>query len=234
MTDPTNENGEAGAETKKPGDMTDSIQRMIACLEDVYANAKAALDQAQNMNRDGMKWMTLSKAIGDIHARTRLGWQQIIDPASGTGGGAFFTKDEILDFVLANPQINIPPADEPIDPNAPKLVRGDGPVWKTEPDSVGMARHGGVIQAWAIQDGSGVQVFAKQMFEDGKYIDCWNVTATIDCEKAIIATVFGGRNRMNAIARFLRNGLISSRMKNRHKRMNKKAKAAKEAEVQNV
>jgi hypothetical protein len=120
---------------------------------------------------------------------------------------------------------SIPPADEPIDPKSPKLVRG-GPVWQSEPDSVGMARHGGVIQAWLIQDGAGVLVFAKQMFEDGKYIDCWNVTATIDCEKAIIATVFGGRNRMNAIARFLRNGLISSRMSARHKRMNRQAKAA--------
>ena len=155
------------------------------------------------------------------------------DPAAGTG--AFFTKNEILDFVTANPPMgDIPPADEPIDPNAPKLVRG-GPVWQVEPDSVGMARHGGVILAWAIQDGAGVLVFAKQMFEDGKYIDCWNVTATIDCEKAIIATVFGGRNRMNAIARSLRNGLISSRMRLKHHRMNvqaRKAKAAKEAAAQ--
>ena len=153
------------------------------------------------------------------------------DPAVGTG--AFFTKDEILDFVTADPPMgDIPPSKEPLDPNAPKLVRGDGPVWKAEPDSVGMARHGGVIQAWAIQDGAAVQVFAKQMFEDGKYIDCWNVTATIDCEKAIIATVFGGRNRMNAIARFLRNGLISSRMRARHKRMNEKARANIEREAQ--
>ena len=46
------------------------------------------------------------------------------DPASGTG--AFFTKDEILDFVTANPPMgDIPPADEPLDPNAPKLVRGE-------------------------------------------------------------------------------------------------------------
>ena len=104
------------AEPKKPGDLTDSIARMTACLEDVIANAKAALDQAQNMNRDGMKWMTLSKAIGDIHARTRLGWQQIIDPASGTGGGAFFTKNEILDFVLANPSLgDVKDAATPLD-----------------------------------------------------------------------------------------------------------------------
>ena len=46
------------------------------------------------------------------------------DPAAGTG--AFFTKNEILDFVTANPQLgDIPPADEPIDPNAPKLARAE-------------------------------------------------------------------------------------------------------------
>ena len=46
------------------------------------------------------------------------------DPAAGTG--AFFTKDEMLDFVTADPPMgDIPPADEPIDPKAPKLVRGE-------------------------------------------------------------------------------------------------------------
>ena len=46
------------------------------------------------------------------------------DPAAGTG--AFFTKNEKLDFVTANPPMgDIPPADEPLDPNAPKLVRGE-------------------------------------------------------------------------------------------------------------
>lgn len=153
------------------------------------------------------------------------------DPAAGTG--AFFTKDEILDFVTANPPMgDIPPADEPLDPNAPKLVRGDQPWRQVAPDACGMARHGGVIQAWSIQGGTGVQVFAKQMFENGKYIDCWNATATIDCEKVIIATVFGGRSRMNAIVRFLRNGLMSARWRGLRKRMNRQARAAaKEAEA---
>ena len=134
-------------------------------------------------------------------------------------------EDGTIDAVLANPpMVDIQPAAEPIDPKAPKLVRGDGPVWQVEPDSVGVVRHGGVIQAWAIQEGSGVQVFAKQVFEDGKFIDCWNVTATIDCEKVIIATVFGGRNKMNMIARFIRNGLVSARLRGPHKRANRKAR----------
>lgn len=45
------------------------------------------------------------------------------DPAAGTG--AFFTKPEILDAVLGNPPLDIPPAAEPIDPNAPKMERGE-------------------------------------------------------------------------------------------------------------
>ena len=115
------------AEPKKPGDLTDSIARMTACLEDVIANAKAALDQAQNMNRDGMKWITLSKAVFDVNKRSRLGWQQIIDPASGTGGGAFFTKNEILDFVTANPPLGeVKDAPTPLDPSAPEMVQGGG------------------------------------------------------------------------------------------------------------
>ena len=41
--------------------------------------------------------------------------------------GAYFTPKSALDFVMANPPLNIPPADEPIDPNAPKLVPGEKP-----------------------------------------------------------------------------------------------------------
>ena len=39
--------------------------------------------------------------------------------------GVYHTPQDALDFVLANPQVNIPPADEPIDPKAPKLVPGE-------------------------------------------------------------------------------------------------------------
>ncbi len=39
--------------------------------------------------------------------------------------GEYRTPKDALDFVLANPPINIPPAAEPIDPSAPKLVRGE-------------------------------------------------------------------------------------------------------------
>ena len=47
------------------------------------------------------------------------------DPAAGTG--AFFTKKEILDFVTANPPMgDIPPSDEPLDTNAPRMAHDAG------------------------------------------------------------------------------------------------------------
>ena len=41
--------------------------------------------------------------------------------------GEYRTPKSALDFVMANPPLNIPPAAEPIDPNAPKLVQGEKP-----------------------------------------------------------------------------------------------------------
>ena len=35
------------------------------------------------------------------------------------------TPKSAIDFVMANPPLNIPPAAEPIDPSAPKMVRGE-------------------------------------------------------------------------------------------------------------
>ena len=39
--------------------------------------------------------------------------------------GEYRTPMSAIDFITANPPLNIPPAAEPIDPNAPKLVRGE-------------------------------------------------------------------------------------------------------------
>ena len=142
----------------------------------------------------------------------------------------FYTPKEVIDFVTANPSLHIPPAAEPIDPSAPKIRLGEGHVWYVEPDCVGMCRHGNVIQAFAFQGGAGVQVFAKQLYADGKYAECWTFTGTIDCEKVIFGTIIGGRNRMNKIARFIRNGLLAARMRNRHHRMNVKSRKAKAVE----
>lgn len=177
------------AEQTKPGDMTDSIARMTACLEDVIANAKAALEMSKNMDRDDMKWMTLVKAIEDVHARTRIGWQQVIDPT------------------------------------APEMLQGLGQVWKAiGTDTCGIRKANGTVRAWVIRENAGVEVFAKQIFKDGKPEPCWTFSGTVDCEKVIFGGIIGGRNKANKIVRFIRNGLLASRLRKKHYRMNKKVR----------
>ena len=226
-----NETNATEAEQKKTGDLTDSIARMTACLEDVIANAKAALELSKNMDRDGMKWMTLSKAVFDVHKRSRMGWQGLVDPAVGTGGGAFFTKKEILDFVMANPSIvDVKDAPTPLDPTAPEMLQGLGQVWKAiETDTCGIRRANWTVRAWAIRENAGVEVFAKQLFGDGKPSSCWTFAGTVDCEKVIFGTIVGGRNKANQIVRFIRNGLLAARLRLKHIRMNKKVREAASA-----
>lgn len=224
-----NEQPTTEAEPKKPGDLTASIERMTACLEDVIANAKAALFQVKNMPRDGMKWMTLSKAVFDVHERSRMGWQKLVEPP-----GAFFTKPEALEAIMQNPPLDIPPAAEPIQPGTPKMVPGEQPWKAIESDSCGIIRHNGIVRAWAIRENAGVEVFAKQHFVDGKPSASWSFTGTVDCEKVIIGSIFGGRNKANQIVRFIRNGLQASRLRLKHKRMNRQAKAAAVAAVPKV
>lgn len=118
-----NEQPTTEAEPKTHGDLTASIERMTACLERVRTEVHRALGEVELMPRDGMKWMRLSKAVFDVHELTRMGWQKIVDPAAGTG--AYFTPKSAIDFVTANPPLDIPPADEPIQPGAPQMVPGE-------------------------------------------------------------------------------------------------------------
>jgi len=147
---------------------------------------------------------------------------------------AYFTPKSALDFVMANPPLNIPPADEPIQPGAPQMVPGEQPWKAIESGSCGIIRHNGIVRAWAIRENAGVEVFAKQHFVDGKPSACWSFTGTVDCEKVIIGSIFGGRNKANQIVRFIRNGLLASRLRLKHKRMNRQAKAAAVAAVPTV
>lgn len=215
-----NEENKPEAGQKVPDPIGESIERMQAVLEAVEHEVREARFLVTGMEFNQLRWETLSRACGRIHDLTRLGWQKLTEKPE-----VFHTPKEIIDFVTANPPLGeVKDAPTPLDPSAPSLAHGPWFAYKQEPDGVGIARHGNVIQAFAFQDGAGVQVFAKQVHADGMYADCWNVTGTIDCEKAIIATVFGGRNRMNKIAKFIRNGLLAARMRNRHYRMNRKAR----------
>ena len=224
-----NEQPTTEAEPKTHGDLTASIARMTACLERVRTEVHRALGEVELMPRDGMKWMTLSKAVFDVHERSRMGWQKLVEPP-----GAFFTKPEALEAIMQNPPFDIPPAAEPIQPGAPKMVQGEQPWKAIESDSCGIIRHNGIVRAWAIRENAGVEVFAKQHFVDGKPSACWSFTGTVDCEKVIIGSIFGGRNKANQIVRFIRNGLLASRLRLKHKRMNRQAKAAAVAAVPKV
>jgi hypothetical protein len=233
-----NETNATEAEQKKHGALTDSIARMTACLEDVIANAKAALDLSKNMDRDGMKWMTLSKAVFDVHERSRMGWQKLVDPptaydpASGTGGGAFFTPKQAIDFIMGNPPFGeVKEVPTPIDPNAPQIAQGEEPWRKIDDtESVGVRYSGNVILAWVVHERTSVTVRAVRIYADGKPSNCWQIVASVDCEKAVIATVFGGRNRAEEVCKKIRNALIAVRLRGRHYRMNVQARKAKAAE----
>jgi len=225
--------------------LRDSIDRMADELAKVIKTAQSAYDKIAHVELregSGAAWRMLSVAVCKLRhtLRPKLGTAAFLTEITdyycaneprlrltteSEKPGVYHTPKEVIDFVTANPPLGeVKDAPTPIDPSAPSLAHGPWFAYKQEPDGVGIARHGNVIQAFAFQDGAGVQVFAKQVHADGMYADCWNVTGTIDCEKAIIATVFGGRNRMNKIAKFIRNGLLAARMRNRHYRMNRKAR----------
>ena len=128
------------AEQKKPGDLTASIERMIAVLEAVEHEVREARFLVTGMENGFLKFATLSRALVDI--RHILGpcaimpeacFHKVYDSVSGTG--AFRTSKEILDIVTANPPLGeVKDAPTPLDPSAPKMVRG-GVRPKTDEDS---------------------------------------------------------------------------------------------------
>lgn len=209
------------SEQTKPGDMTDSIERMKAVLDAVEHEVREARFLVTGMESGPLKLRTLSRACDRIHDLTRLGWQKLTEMPE-----VFRTSKEFIDFVTANPQLcEVKDAPTPLNPKAPKLVRGDGQVWKAiETDTCGIRRANGTVRAWAIRENAGVEVFAKQIFKDGKPEPCWTFSGTVDCEKVIFGGILGGRNKANQIVRFIRNGLLAARLRLKHKRMNRGAR----------
>ena len=207
---------------QKPDPIADSIERMKAVLESVEHEVRGAQFLVTGMESNQLKWATLSRACGKIHDLTRLGWQKLTEKPE-----VFRTPKEVIDFVTANPPLGeVKDAPTPIDPSAPTMVQGEQSWRAIKTDSVGIIRHDGTVRGWAIRENAGVEVFAKQVFAEGKFADCWTFSGTVDCEKVICGSIFAGRNKANAIVKFIRNGLLASRLRMRHKRMNKKAKAA--------
>ncbi len=215
-----NEENKPEAGQKVPDPIGESIERMKAVLEAVEHEVREARFLVTGMEINQLKWETLSRACGRIHDLTRLGWQKLMKKPE-----VFHTPREIIDFVAANPKLGeVKDAPTPIDPSAPKIRRGEGHAWAdVKTDTCGIRRGNGTVRAWAIRENAGIEVFAKQLFKDGKPEHCWTFTGTVDCEKVIFGCIFGGRNKANQIVRFLRNGLLASRLRNKHRRMNRVA-----------
>ena len=106
------------------------------------------------------------------------------------------------------------------------LPLGEEPWRKIETETVGMRRRKNLIQAWSVREGASVEVRAERVGGEGEPSECWNLVATVDCEKVMIATVFGGGNRANSVCRKLRNALLGARLRRKHYKMNIQARAA--------
>lgn len=133
------------------GDVKKSNDRMRALLVDVCTTAAEALKAAREAESDGERWRHLGAGVGALRSMLRpkpetlafftevdyylrhdghLRWTA--DGGAGTGP-VYTTPISERDFVLSNPPMgDLPPgADgveahaEPIDPKAPKMVRGE-------------------------------------------------------------------------------------------------------------
>ena len=206
---------------KTPDPIAESVKRMQGVLDEVESIVRAARFLVSGMESKQLKWAQLSRACGTIHEITRLGWQKLTEKP-----GVYHTPKEIIDFVTANPPLGeVKDAPTPIDPSAPEMLQGLGQVWKSiGTDTCGIRRANGTVRAWVIRENAGVEVFAKQIFKDGKPEPCWTFSGTVDCEKVIFGGILGGRNKANQIVRFIRNGLLASRLRGKHKRMNRAAR----------
>ena len=130
-----------------------SCDRMRTLLVDVCTTAAEALKAAREAESDGERWRRLSAAIANLRSTLRPKPETMAfltevvyylqhdkrlrlaaEPVFGSGN-VFHTSPEAIEFVLSNPPMgDLPPgADgveahaEPIDPKAPKMVRGGKP-----------------------------------------------------------------------------------------------------------
>ena len=120
-------------------DTAESCARMSKMLERVQDILDRVGEDVANAQADGKSgWVHLSAAIGALRTlmrpdpdtvpfHTEIDYYLDHEPhLRWDAAGEYRTPNPALDFVLANPpMVDIQPADEPIDPKAPKLVRGE-------------------------------------------------------------------------------------------------------------
>ena len=127
----------------------------------------------------------------------------------------YYTPKAAIDAIMGNPPLG-----------GETLPLGEEPWRKIEPETVGIRCRENLIQAWSVREGASVEVRAWRICGEGEPSACWNLVATVDCEKVMIATIFGGRNLASNVCRKLRNALLAARLKGKHHRMNCQARAA--------
>lgn len=124
------------------GDAAKSAERLREKLVKALGIIDAARREdgmAQAEGKPGTAWRYLSAAVGALRSLLRpepgtIAWHTEIDyylnhepHLRWDASGEYRTPKDALDFVMANPPLNIPPAAEPIDPNAPKMLQGEKP-----------------------------------------------------------------------------------------------------------
>ena len=122
------------------GDAAKSAERLREKLVKALGIIDAARSddgKAQAEGKPGTAWRYLSAAVGALRSLLHpepdtIAWHTEIDyyldhepHLRWDASGEYRTPKDALDFVMANPPLNIPPAAEPIDPSAPKMVQGE-------------------------------------------------------------------------------------------------------------
>ena len=122
------------------GDAAKSAERLREKLVKALGIIDAARSddgKAQAEGKPGTAWRYLSAAVGALRSLLHpepgtIAWHTEIDyyldhepHLRWDASGEYRTPKDAIDFVTANPPLNIPPAAEPIDPSAPKMVQGE-------------------------------------------------------------------------------------------------------------
>ena len=114
-----------------------TVKQWLEALQESARTAVEALSKDKPLDEDPPSLEERSKNLGAAIHKIR----ELVRPAPKTvafleeeawyrmkreakPSGEYRTPKEAIDFVTANPPLDIPPAAEPIDPNAPKMVRG--------------------------------------------------------------------------------------------------------------
>ena len=134
-------------EENKSKALRDSIDRMADELAKVIKTAQSAYDKIAHVELregSGAAWRMLSVAVCKLRhtLRPKIGTAAFLTEITdyycaneprlrltteSEKPGVYHTPKEVIDFVTANPPLDIPPADEPIQPGAPQMVPGEKP-----------------------------------------------------------------------------------------------------------